>query len=150
MNEKEIRRLIKIVEETEISELEVKKWFGHRIRIVKNGALNATPQPVYGGTVVEAAQKQTEKQPAEEPEVDYHVAKSPMVGTFYRAPAPDEAPFVSVGDNVRVGQTLCIIEAMKVMNEIEAEVSGLVKEILVDNAQSVEYNQPIFHIEENK
>lgn len=150
MNEKEIRRLIKIVEDTEISELEVRKWFGYRIRIVKNGAISAAHLPVSGGTVVEAAQRQPEQQPAEEPKVEYHVAKSPMVGTFYRAPAPGEAPFVSVGDTVRVGQMLCIIEAMKVMNEIEAEASGTVKEILVENAQPVEYNQPIFHIEENK
>ena len=73
-----------------------------------------------------------------------------MVGTFYRAPAPDEAPFVSVGDKVRAGQTLCIIEAMKVMNEIEAEVNGTVVEILVENATPVEFNQPLFYIDESK
>jgi len=71
---------------------------------------------------------------------------SPMVGTFYHAPAPDEAPFVEVGDRVRVGQTLCIIEAMKLMNEIEAELSGQVMEILVNNGEPVEYGQPLMRI----
>jgi acetyl-CoA carboxylase biotin carboxyl carrier protein len=72
--------------------------------------------------------------------------KSPMVGTFYRAPAPDEAPFVQVGDRIHVGQTICIIEAMKLMNEIEAEVSGQVMEILLQNGEPVEYDQPLMRI----
>jgi acetyl-CoA carboxylase biotin carboxyl carrier protein len=71
---------------------------------------------------------------------------SPMVGTFYRAPAPDEPPFVEVGDRIRTGQTVCIIEAMKLMNEIEAEVSGEVIEVLVQNGEPVEYNQPLMRI----
>ncbi|MFQ6618881.1 MAG: acetyl-CoA carboxylase biotin carboxyl carrier protein, partial [Fidelibacterota bacterium] len=73
--------------------------------------------------------------------------RSPMVGTFYRAPSPDAVPFVEKGDYVRVGQTLCIIEAMKLMNEIESETDGVVVDILVENAQPVEYNQPLFIIE---
>lgn len=72
--------------------------------------------------------------------------KSPMVGTFYRSPGPDEAPFVEVGDRIRVGQTVCIIEAMKLMNEIEAEISGQVIEILVENGQPIEYGQPLMRI----
>lgn len=152
MNEKEIRRLIKIVEETGIAELEIKKWWGQRIRIVKNGVLSRPVHaPSFSGDekVIEIPQKKQESKTLDDPEEKYHVVRSPMVGTFYRAPAPGEAPFVSVGDKVRVAQTLCIIEAMKVMNEIEAEVSGTVVEILVENAQAVEFNQPLFYIEES-
>ncbi len=76
-----------------------------------------------------------------------YTVKSPMVGTFYRAPSPDSPPFVNIGDTVEPGKTLCIIEAMKIMNEIKAEVKGVVKEILVENAQAVEYNQPLIVIE---
>ncbi|MCX8093313.1 MAG: acetyl-CoA carboxylase biotin carboxyl carrier protein [Candidatus Goldbacteria bacterium] len=76
-----------------------------------------------------------------------YVVKSPMVGTFYRAPAPDAPPFINIGDAVEPGKTLCIIEAMKIMNEIKSEVKGKIKEILVENAQAVEYNQPIIIIE---
>ncbi len=76
-----------------------------------------------------------------------YVVKSPMVGTFYRAPSPDAPPFVNIGDSVEPGKTLCIIEAMKIMNEIKSEVKGKIKEILVENAQAIEYNQPIIIIE---
>ncbi len=72
---------------------------------------------------------------------------SPMVGTFYRAPAPDADPYVDIGDRVKVGQTLCILEAMKLMNELEAEVSGVIKEIVVENAEPVEYGQVLFRIQ---
>jgi len=153
MNEKEIRRLIKIVEETGIAEIEIKKWWGQRIRIVKNGVVSRpvlAPASSDDTKVVEIPQKKQESMTSEDPAEKYHIVRSPMVGTFYRAPAPGEAPFVSVGDKVRVAQTLCIIEAMKVMNEIEAEVSGTVVEILVENAQAVEFNQPLFYIEESK
>ncbi|MEJ2049825.1 MAG: acetyl-CoA carboxylase biotin carboxyl carrier protein, partial [Calditrichota bacterium] len=85
--------------------------------------------------------------PAEEYDANAEKVISPMVGTFYRSPAPDADPYVEVGDMVKVGQTLCIIEAMKLMNEIQSEVSGRVKKILVENAQPVEYNQVLFLIE---
>ena len=128
----------------------MKKWWGERVRIVKNGAVqNVNASAIKDGTVIEVPST-SEKQSVTEKEQMYYVATSPMVGTFYRAPAPGEAPFVSVGDPVRVGQTLCIIEAMKVMNEIEAEVNGTIVEILVDNALPVEFNQPLFHIDESK
>lgn len=150
MNEKEIRKLIKILEDTGIAELEVKKWWGERIRIVNNG----TPRKIRvaeegNGTVVEVPSPLT-VEPVSDKESKYRKEVSPMVGTFYRAPAPSEAPFVSVGDTVKVGQTLCIIEAMKVLNEIEAECNGTIVEILVENAQPVEYNQPLFYIDESK
>jgi acetyl-CoA carboxylase biotin carboxyl carrier protein len=87
------------------------------------------------------------EKPAEEADANAEKVISPMVGTFYRSPAPDADPYVEVGDVVKVGQTLCIIEAMKLMNEIQSEVSGRVKKILVENAQPVEYNQVLFLIE---
>lgn len=153
MKEKEIRQLIKILEETGIAELEVKKWWGERVRIVKDGAvrnINEQDNPAQrDGMTIEVPSK-PEIQAGEEPEKSYYAVTSPMVGTFYRAPAPGEAPFVSVGDTVKAGQTLCIIEAMKIMNEIEAEVNGTVVEILVDNAQPVEFSQPLFYIDESK
>ncbi|MFC1731856.1 acetyl-CoA carboxylase biotin carboxyl carrier protein [candidate division KSB1 bacterium] len=151
MNEKEIRRLIKIVEDTGIAELEVKKWWGMRVRIVRNGAYQFSPSavPVQQENVIKLPGKAQEPEPVEEPETEYHIARSPMVGTFYRAPAPGEEPFVSVGDSVKVGQTLCIIEAMKVMNEIEAECTGTIRKILIENAQAVEFNQPLFYIDES-
>ncbi len=147
MNEKEIRRLIKIVQDTGIAELEIKKWLGQRIRIVRNGSVQQAMQ------VQQSSQKtaviEIPQQPAEDPADKYYIVRSPMVGTFYRAPAPGESPFVSSGDKVKTAQTLCIIEAMKVMNEIEVEVNGEVVEILVENAQAVEFNQPLFYIDES-
>ena len=84
---------------------------------------------------------------AEEPSTEYQEVRSPMVGTFYRAPSPESDPYVETGTNVEVGQTLCIVEAMKLMNEIESEFSGKIAKILVENAQPVEYNQVLFLIE---
>ncbi|MFC1564170.1 acetyl-CoA carboxylase biotin carboxyl carrier protein [candidate division KSB1 bacterium] len=154
MREKEIRRLIKIVEETGINEIEVTKWWGHKVRIVKNGGMQYVTSPeLVSNRMIQAQQTKEapEVQPSrEEKETSYNVISSPMVGTFYRAPAPDEPPFVSVGDTVREGQTLCIIEAMKIMNEIEAEVAGTVVEILVENAEPVEFSRPLFHIDESR
>ena len=150
MNEKEIRQLIKILEETGIAELEVKKWWGERIRVVKDGAvrnINEQNNPAQrDGMTIEVPSK-PEIQAGEEPEKSYYAVTSPMVGTFYRAPAPGEAPFVSVGDTVKAGQTLCIIEAMKLMNEIKAEVGGKIIDITADNGEAVEFGHPLFHIE---
>jgi acetyl-CoA carboxylase biotin carboxyl carrier protein len=107
----------------------------------------------------EAKKSQKEEKISEQPKVhgekeeknelppNYHVVKSPMVGTFYRAPHPGAEPFVKEGDRVEKGQVLCIIEALKVMNEIESDVSGIVRKILVENGEPVEYDQPLFYIE---
>ncbi|HUP19406.1 MAG TPA: acetyl-CoA carboxylase biotin carboxyl carrier protein [Gemmatimonadota bacterium] len=142
MNRDELQELIRLVEESDIDELEIRR-FGRTIRISKN----ANRPPGGGAAAAPAgdapAPAATEK-PAGPP---LHPVKSPMVGTFYRAPSPEAPPFVDVGDTVRVGQTLCILEAMKLMNELQAEVSGVVRGILVENAQPVEYGQPLFHIE---
>jgi acetyl-CoA carboxylase biotin carboxyl carrier protein len=149
MNRDELRALIRLVEESEIDELEIRRW-GRTVRIVKNsghsGAM-APPLPAVPGggnpTGVEsagAAAAGGNGKPA-------HEVASPMVGTFYRAPAAEAPPFVEVGDTVRPGQILCILEAMKLMNELESEVGGVVRKILVENAQPVEYGQVLFEIE---
>ena len=85
----------------------------------------------------------------ENPAEEGHLLESPMVGTFYRSPSPDKAPYVELGDRVQVGQTLCIVEAMKLMNEIEADASGVIEAILVDNAGPVQFGQPLFRIRED-
>jgi len=154
MREEEIRKLIKIVEESNISELEVSRW-GRKIRIIKER--HATPVETPAPSVQSAAPVRLEKEAPHEPKEEEvpvkeekkpHVEiKSPMVGTFYRAPAPGAKPFVEVGDQIKPGQTLCIIEAMKLMNEIEAEISGKILDVLVEDAQPVEYNQPLFLVE---
>jgi acetyl-CoA carboxylase biotin carboxyl carrier protein len=105
----------------------------------RSAAERATPH-----AAAESAQAPAQREPAAKPG---HLVTSPFVGTFYRTPAPDQPPFVEVGASVRKGQVLCIIEAMKLMNEIEAEVPGTVAEILVENGQPVEFGQPLFRIE---
>ena len=148
MNRDELRALIRLVEESEIDELEIRRW-GKTVRIVKNsghpGSTSAPPAVPAGGNAsgAEAARATV---PAGNGKPAHEVA-SPMVGTFYRAPAPEAPPFVEVGDNVRPGQVLCILEAMKLMNELESEVSGVVRKILVENGQPVEYGQVLFEIE---
>ena len=155
MNPDELRALIRLVEESDIDELEIGRW-GRTVRIVKRrpnpyGGAAATPSALVGS----AAPTQNPAEIAEstgqvgegKPEAEHHVVESPMVGTFYRAPAPEAPPFVEIGDTVRVGQTLCILEAMKLMNELQSEVNGVVRKILADNTAPVEYGQPLFEIE---
>lgn len=152
MNIKQIQKLIDLLDQSNgISEIEYSRW-GQKIRVSKagNGVVKAfQPQePAPAAPVTPPAQNvEAVEKPATAGNGSGIEFKSPMVGTFYRASAPDADPFVKVGDHVTVGQTLCIIEAMKIMNEIEAEVSGVVSDILVENAQPVEYNQPLFIIE---
>jgi acetyl-CoA carboxylase biotin carboxyl carrier protein len=157
MDLRKLKTLIDLVSESGISELEVTEGEG-KVRIVKNAAPvymqapqympqgQMQPMQQYGnpadtGGVVPAA-------PATPAAVapQGHVVTSPMVGSFYRAPSPGADAFVQVGDTVKEGQTLCIIEAMKLLNEIESDKSGVVKEILVENGQAVEYGQPLFLI----
>lgn len=154
----EIKRLIKVVEKSNIGEIEIVEE-GSKIRISKNSNLKQPPV-VHTTNTSEIPQTSTTQpaveekplppiieKPAEEIGTNIEKVSSPMVGTFYRAPAPDADPYVAVGDTVKVGQTLCIIEAMKLMNEIQSEVSGKVKKIMVENAQPVEYDQVLFLIE---
>ncbi|HTH63009.1 MAG TPA: acetyl-CoA carboxylase biotin carboxyl carrier protein [Paraburkholderia sp.] len=152
MDLRKLKTLIDLVSESGISELEVTEGEG-KVRIVKNAppvyVQSPAPQfaapgsaPAAIGSTPEAAAPAAPAPAAPQG----HVVTSPMVGTFYRAPSPGADPFVQVGDMVKEGQTLCIIEAMKLLNEIESDVAGVVKEILVDNGQAVEYGQPLYVI----
>jgi acetyl-CoA carboxylase biotin carboxyl carrier protein len=153
MDLRKLKTLIDLVSESGISELEVNEG-EDRVRIVNSGSATPTGQVVYANPApAPAAQAAPPTAPApvapvaEVPAVEAgFVARSPMVGTFYRAPNPESPNFVNIGDTVKVGQTLCIIEAMKLLNEIESEHAGVVKEILCENGQGVEFDQPLFII----
>ncbi len=165
MKASEIRELVKIVEQSDISELEVSRW-GQKVRIIKGGSNNGTantvtvqavpavapppPPPVQAAPAPPPAPApEAAPAPASEPAKKENLIeiRSPMVGTFYRAPAPDAEPYVKIGDHIEKGTILCIIEAMKLMNEIESEVSGKIADILVENGKPVEYNQLLFLVE---
>lgn len=154
MNIREIKELIKTLNESDIAELEYEAE-GVKLALRKKAALapvaiEATQMPVTLAAPASVAAvpeaNRTATQPVVEKESGITIV-APMVGTFYRAPSPDAAPYVEVGDEVSVGQPLCIIEAMKLMNEIESEVKGRVVRIMAENAQPVEYGQPLFVIE---
>ncbi len=135
-----IKELLKSLENTSLEEIELEaEGFKLKAKFKREGVV----QPVKGAL----EPKPQVEEVKEEKEKEYFVVESPMVGTFYRAPSPGAEPFVKEGDYVEKGQTLCIIEALKVMNEIESEVSGIVRKILVENGQPVEYGQPLFYIE---
>lgn len=159
-----IKELVKIVEESNISELEVSRW-GKKVRIIKSnansnhsvtiknavaetGELSPQPAPIAAPAPppVQPAVSEPVPPAAVSKEQNIEEIHSPMVGTFYRAPAPDAEPYVEVGHHIGPGKVLCIVEAMKLMNEIEAEISGTITEILVENGQPVEYNQPLFKV----
>ena len=154
MDLRKLKTLIDLVSESGISELEVNEG-EDRVRIVNAGSPAPAGQVVYANPApaqaIQAAPVQTAPAPAaapvaEEPAETGFIARSPMVGTFYRAPNPESPNFVNVGDIVKVGQTLCIIEAMKLLNEIESEKDGVIKQILCENGQGVEFDQPLFII----
>ena len=151
MNEDKLRKLLELFHDSDIEELEVQRsfWHGTRIRLTRSRA----PSPVAPAASVPVAPivstaptEPTAPAPAEKTDDGLHEVLSPMVGTFYRAASPEADPFVREGDRIESGQTLCIIEAMKIMNEIPADVQGEVVEILVGDAQPVEYNQVLFKI----
>lgn len=145
MDIRKIKKLIEIIEESDIAELEIKEG-EEAIRISRYSAPPATVAyaPPPAGTASVATVVATA--PPEE-KITGHVVKSPMVGTFYRSASPGTKVFVEIGQAVLAGDTLCIIEAMKILNQIEADKSGVVTQILVDNAEPVEYGQPLFIIE---
>ena len=152
MDLRKLKTLIDLVSESGISELEVNEG-EDRVRIVNARSPGPAGQVVYANPApaqaMQAAPAQTAPATvpvAEEPAETGFVARSPMVGTFYRAPNPESPNFVNVGDIVKVGQTLCIIEAMKLLNEIESEKDGVIKQILCENGQGVEFDQPLFII----
>ncbi len=160
MNEKYIRKLIRLVEESEIESLEVSTW-GRKVKITQrlaaqsNGhsdlppvihAVAAAPQ------IITAAPTAPAPAPPQVPTTDASTAhlvpiKSPMVGTFYAAPSPDNPPYVSLNERITTGQVVCIVEAMKLMNEIESEVSGRVAQIMAENGKPVEFGQVLFLID---
>ena len=150
MDLRKLKKLIDLVEESGIAEIEVTEG-EEKVRITRATAAPApvyAPAPVAAPAAVGAAPSASAAPAAEAPARNLADAqKSPMVGTFYRAPGPNAKPFVEVGQSVKAGDTLCIIEAMKILNEIEAETAGTVKQILCDNGQGVEYGQVLFVIE---
>jgi len=154
MDLRKLKTLIDLVSESNVSELEITEAEG-KVRIVKGGG--AAPQYVYAAApsvapaiavAPTATTTAAESAAVAEPVADTgHITKSPMVGTFYRAASPGAKSFVEVGDAVKDGQTLCIIEAMKILNEVEADKTGTVRKILAENGQAVEYGQPLFIID---
>ena len=151
MDLRKLKTLIDLVQNSGISELEISEG-EEKIRISKHftaaPATTTVHMPVAAATPVPAAvaPAPTSPMPEAPAELAGHVVKAPMVGTFYRSSGPDASPFVEVGQSVKAGDTLCIIEAMKLMNEIEADISGVIKSIQVENGQAVEYGQPMFVI----
>jgi acetyl-CoA carboxylase biotin carboxyl carrier protein len=152
MNLKEIRALLELFREYGLTEVEVERN-GERVRVRREppAAAPAVPAPAAAGTGTGPASASQVAPSAEALREDHRLhlvtVEAPMVGTFYRAPSPDADPYVREGDVIKEGQVLCIIEAMKLMNEIESKVSGRVIRILAENAQPVEYGQPLFLIE---
>jgi acetyl-CoA carboxylase biotin carboxyl carrier protein len=143
MDLRKLKKLIDLVQESGIAELEITEG-EEKVRITRSGpaAAQTVVLPPAAGVPALGVSGQASAAGAAEG----HVVKSPMVGTFYRASSPGSKPFVEIGDTVEVGETLCIIEAMKLMNEIESDHAGTVKEVLVENGQPVEYGQPLFLI----
>lgn len=147
-----LQRIIEMLEASDINEIEVSFW-GRKFRVSKGAEFTSASASVSQPTTVtvdesiRASESAQESAPeaGESESADVEVT-APMVGTFYAAPSPESPPFVSVGDHVSAGQTLCIIEAMKIMNEIESDVTGRIAKIVVQNAEPVEYGQPIFLI----
>lgn len=143
---KEIKDMINLMNENGLAELEIEKD-GMRIRLKKSGGvIERAVEFVPGPAAPQAAQEAKAAAPAGEKKNTIEI-KAPMVGTFYRSPSPEAPPYVNVGDKIEVGQVLCIIEAMKLMNEIKSEVKGRIIDIHVENAEPVEFSQVLFVVE---
>jgi len=158
MDLKVIKDILDLISESDVNEVAIEEG-DFKIKVKKKGDVQtvsytqpAAPQAPAAPpppAKTESAGDQSSEAGSGEDKADGDTVKSPIVGTFYRAPSPDSDPFVNVGDTVQKGQTLCIVEAMKIMNEIEAEFSGVVQEILVEDGQPVEYEQPLFVIKKS-
>ncbi|UCD16593.1 MAG: acetyl-CoA carboxylase biotin carboxyl carrier protein [Candidatus Zixiibacteriota bacterium] len=157
MNEKTIKRLIKLVEESRVDQLEVSSW-GRKVKITRRLPAESNGHSDQQAITIAAAAAPpvtapmpqptpSVESPASDADKDYIEIKSPMVGTFYAAPAPDTPPYVTLGDSITVGQVICIVEAMKLMNEIESEVTGRLVKVMAENAQPVEFGQVLFLID---
>ncbi|CAD5107683.1 acetyl-CoA carboxylase biotin carboxyl carrier protein [Zestomonas carbonaria] len=151
MDIRKVKKLIELLEESGIDELEIREG-EESVRISRHSKAVAAAQPIYAAAPAPVAAPAPAPAPAAEaaapsaPKLNGTVARSPMVGTFYRAASPTSANFVEIGQTVKKGDILCIVEAMKMMNHIEAEASGVIESILVENGQPVEYDQPLFTI----
>ena len=145
MDIRKIKKLIDLIEESDIAEIEISEG-EESVRISRHSSVAPVQYAAPVAAVAPAAIAAPAAAPVEE-KITGHVVKSPMVGTFYRSASPGSAAFVEVGQSVSAGQTLCIIEAMKILNQIEADKSGKIKQIMVENAHPVEYGQPLFIIE---
>lgn len=150
MDIRKVKKLIELLEESGIAEIEIHEG-EESVRISRSSGVAAAPvamaAPAAPAPAAPAPAVAPAAEPAAEEVIEGHVLNSPMVGSFYRAPSPGASAFVEVGSKVNVGDTLCIIEAMKLLNQIEADKAGTIKAILVENGQPVEYNQPLFIIE---
>lgn len=156
MDLRKLKTLIDLVSESNVSELEITEAEG-KVRIVKSAPAAAVAQVVAAAPVAAVAAPAVQAvsdagtspaaAPAAAPAAVGHTVKSPMVGTFYRASSPGAKPFAEIGQTIKEGETICIVEAMKILNEIEADKSGTITQILVENGQAVEYGQPLFIIE---
>jgi acetyl-CoA carboxylase biotin carboxyl carrier protein len=145
---KDVKGLAQLLRESpEIGSIEIKGWFGTGVVITRTSVMPSSPQAV--AVPVPAATVETEPREAPRPPAAPALKeiKSPMVGTYYKAPEPGADPYVKVGSRVSPGQTVCIIEAMKIMNEIEAEITGVVREVCVEDAQPVEFGQVLFRVD---
>jgi acetyl-CoA carboxylase biotin carboxyl carrier protein len=163
MNQKELKELIEFLIEKDIAEFELERG-DVKVRIKRAAEPGTAPGPHYfavpsaaapapplgGAPVVPSPPSGAPATPAEEPEEDLHMVRSPIVGTFYESPSPGSPPFVKPGDMISAGQVLCIVEAMKLMNEIESDVSGELVKRLVNNGQPIEYGQELFAIRARK
>lgn len=152
MDIRKVKKLIELLEESGVAEIEIKEG-EESVRISRAASSVLAPPVQYGAApppavaVPGSAPAAAEASTAAAPAISGHQVKSPMVGTFYSSPSPDAQPFVSVGDQVNQGDTLCIVEAMKMMNQIEADASGTIKAILVNDGEPVEFDEPLFVIE---
>jgi acetyl-CoA carboxylase biotin carboxyl carrier protein len=149
MDIRKVKKLIELLEESDVAEIEIHEG-EESVRISRTSSVTpmAMAAPIAAPAAAAPATSPTKAaEPAPPAEPEGHIIRSPMVGTFYRAPSPGAKPFVSEGQSVSAGETLCIIEAMKILNQIESDKSGKVKEILVENGQPVEYNEPLFVID---
>ena len=150
MDIRKVKKLIELLEESGIAEIEIKEG-EEAVRISRNSTSAPMQMPMYAPATAPVAAAPAAAPAAAEPAAasipSGHAVKSPMVGTFYRSASPGAKPFVEVGDSVTAGQTLCIIEAMKILNQIECDKSGIVKAILADNGEAVEFDQALFVIE---
>ena len=144
-----VKEIIDILENSNVNEIEVTFW-GRKVRVVKNASgivANHTQHDVSHSNALNSSSKQESEDNLEEDSLSGEKVLSPMPGVFYSAQSPDKPPFVNEGDPVKKGQVLCIIESMKIMNEIECEQNGIIKKILVKNSDPVEFNQPLFIID---